>query len=672
MVFVYRPLSSQRSEIRLVRFVDPEDIAGLAALPIRLEIRHASLNDRNVQYGALSYAWGDPSQRNAAEVHVNGEPFVIGGNLHAGLAQLRRNGFRSWIWVDSICIQQSDYAEKTWQVAQMGAIFSQVELVYIWLGPHCHETDLAMGFISRIGPRALALGLLDLPARCKTRHHVQDDISKLLSKASQQRYLEHSPTAIRQPELARFAIELFEEPGMTGGPSRNTNLMNGINKIFQREYWYRIWVIQEVALARDAVVLCDAKNVPIDNFHAASNMIRFTRKGAFHRFRPQHTLMTRQKYLDGKEPVTLADIIVPAGRPPLRPFYSASDSQDIVFGVLGIITENESISLRADYRKTPAQIFTALTRALIHHGEQRFVPKQMTPPCHLGHCVPRGEGNMCDIDLPSWVPDWREVGIRGLSDTRASRSGCTVSTHMTWRHRRQTLRAPTRMSNSDASENTGAALMLSQRSCSHQVGSLMASGHCLSLQTRQYIARVIEFANLRAESSPGEDHVWRTITMGDGSWLKDDSSSLTADIACLVRKMTRREPIRASLLTSEQKACIHDYAFLNNLDAYYEQKNSEELLEYVAQHWQDNIKGGANRGRTLFKTAKSMLGLGHTAIQPGDTVTLMWGIGPPIILRARDERSGGGFRFVGDAYVDGIMRGEFLETSPTHETFHIY
>jgi hypothetical protein len=39
-------------------------------------------------------------------------------------------------------------------------------------------------------------------------------------------------------------------------------------------------------------------------------------------------------------------------------------------------------------------------------------------------------------------------------------------------------------------------------------------------------------------------------------------------------------------------------------------------------------------------------------------------------LRPREGRDG--FYLLGDAYVDGIMQGEFLKTSPAHVYFDIY
>lgn len=45
------------------------------------------------------------------------------------------------------------------------------------------------------------------------------------------------------------------------------------------------------------------------------------------------------------------------------------------------------------------------------------------------------------------------------------------------------------------------------------------------------------------------------------------------------------------------------------------------------------------------------------------------GVHSPIVLRQRRE---GGFTFAGDAYVDGIMQGEFFHTLPNEQEFVIY
>lgn len=64
-----------------------------------------------------------------------------------------------------------------------------------------------------------------------------------------------------------------------------------------------------------------------------------------------------------------------------------------------------------------------------------------------------------------------------------------------------------------------------------------------------------------------------------------------------------------------------------------------------------------------------MFGLGHLEVEAFDILTLIWGVRSPIVLR---QRADGGFYFRGDAYVDGIMHGEFLATCPAHEQFSIH
>lgn len=74
-------------------------------------------------------------------------------------------------------------------------------------------------------------------------------------------------------------------------------------------------------------------------------------------------------------------------------------------------------------------------------------------------------------------------------------------------------------------------------------------------------------------------------------------------------------------------------------------------------------------GGPCSRRRREMLGLGHVAIEAGDIVTLVWGVCSPLILR---RRGSDGFFFRGDAYVDGIMQGEYLGTGPEQEEFCIY
>jgi hypothetical protein len=62
-------------------------------------------------------------------------------------------------------------------------------------------------------------------------------------------------------------------------------------------------------------------------------------------------------------------------------------------------------------------------------------------------------------------------------------------------------------------------------------------------------------------------------------------------------------------------------------------------------------------GRELFGTRDGYIGLGDITLQGGDLVCVLFGGKMPFVLRQVE----GGYRFIGECYVHGIMLGEALE-----------
>jgi hypothetical protein len=153
--FPYRPLptsSFENSKIRLLH-LHPGDFDD----PIYCGIYHATIGKKlpNPKYNALSYVWGDATQTkpiqlgyyksSRPEVVRNWSPdylpevncyetFQVTKNLENGLRYLRDRTLQRVLWVDAICINQSDIDERSLQVQEMGHIYRGAARVHIWLG----------------------------------------------------------------------------------------------------------------------------------------------------------------------------------------------------------------------------------------------------------------------------------------------------------------------------------------------------------------------------------------------------------------------------------------------------------------------------------------------------------------------------------------------------------
>ncbi|KAK8016654.1 hypothetical protein PG993_014843 [Apiospora rasikravindrae] len=673
-MYVYQSLSRENKEVRLLQFCNTvhQDVGP----HISLKLRHESLINESSHYAALSYVWGSSPSQDMVGIEVNGRPFLITCNLHAELVRLLRSvscAADSWLWIDAICINQSDNFEKSWQVSQMGTIFSRADMVFMMTGSGSAETDRAMDFIARIGPRAVASGALD-PWTWETEEEVRTYIAARPFSPSQESNRDYEGDSAR----SRFIYDLVHEQCLYPWSPPGENVCAGILEVLQKDYWHRIWITQEVALAQRAIVVCGERSLSLDDFEGALTAIfqchyagLFLLASEYYYFgwelpgSPHATmaLVARRRRCRGK-PIRLADLVCQHRVAPNRPHYSATDPRDIFFALLGVISDRETLGLTADYSKTPEEVHIAATRALIRDGDlhQHW-------QFHLDQCVPMKKSERLD-NLPSWVPDWEGIGKRGISvyhigysDEFAATADkmpiLTVDDDIT----SHILRRP------GCYVDVITEVMSPPRWVTHDEWTASEIEDPVA-----WLQSIIKFVGLGNDSDPAEDYVWRALLKGrlctaHGSNSKGPTPT-AQDIRRFFRRIMRQELIDADSLTPGEAEIAR--MGLDGLPVPpSDLKTLEEQISYIMRRWPRSL-GSINRERTLFKTVKAMFGLGHVAIQPGDIVTLLWGIRSPIILRPRnDEAIGGGYTFLGDAYVDGIMQGEFLDTKPTEVCFDI-
>jgi hypothetical protein len=130
---IYTPL--QPYQTRIIHLHGPD---GIPASPLVCDlyiadIVHATFEGlgvhlpsgvRLIAYNALSYTWG--SSKTPAAMICNGVGFPIRANLDGALRALRDfEGTDQYLWVDAICINQSDNDEVSKQVSNMFVIYEK-------------------------------------------------------------------------------------------------------------------------------------------------------------------------------------------------------------------------------------------------------------------------------------------------------------------------------------------------------------------------------------------------------------------------------------------------------------------------------------------------------------------------------------------------------------------
>jgi hypothetical protein len=175
-------------------------------------------------YIALSYVWGDSSV--TEEIHINGTPLAVTTNL-AALLRLLRIGYRGVIsffkdstklfWVDAICINQQDLIEKGSQVPLMKDIYWGAKYVISWLGPEAEGSTEALSYLRTMG----------------------QEIAQLSDDGDPFEWLR------KYPMLWGLGSEqASDEP----------TVWQKIDRIWERPYWKRTWIFQEIVLGKRFVI----------------------------------------------------------------------------------------------------------------------------------------------------------------------------------------------------------------------------------------------------------------------------------------------------------------------------------------------------------------------------------------------------------------------------------
>ncbi|KAK3356844.1 heterokaryon incompatibility protein-domain-containing protein [Lasiosphaeria hispida] len=387
----YQPLTG--TQIRLVRLKPRQPGDGL-----ELDLIHVEL-DSKPHFYALSYVWGDAAVRKSAQ--VNGMAFDMTRSLYVALTYLQDTLYanesdlfeyeKDLLWIDALCINQSDMAEKSQQVPRMGEIYTSAHKVLAWLGKattkkeHEKATTVLIDSVFWLPymDEMETLGGYSAADLLANDDLEEDELNVLLrlvdatNNGSVDRFMEHHPFPM---------IEI-------------------LLKILRNPWFSRIWIVQEAVLASEVIVLFDGHTTELCQLlNAAATLAETMRAYAQSAFSNDaaEALMLRNllSTCESHNPLPLAHQLGDLLHQTTH--RTASLPHDYLYGLLGLLTHPGDLptTLTPNYSTPFAAVFHAYTMYIVAAtGDLEHLPtvrNQLT-------------------GVPSWVPDLRFAGQRATS-----------------------------------------------------------------------------------------------------------------------------------------------------------------------------------------------------------------------------------------------------------------
>lgn len=604
-------------------------------LGVRGTLCHLSL-DSISPYEAVSYHWGTVSV--TRRIYVDGNPFIVSEATYDAL-YARSSFWRTrFIWIDYICIDQSNLLEKAGQIALMKDIYRQASLVNVWLGNASNSLDELLV------------------------NYLLQDLAHLIKKS------EFSAIQLYEKFKSRRLLGL-----------RWPAFVNFINN----PWFARAWVIQEVAMADNLAIIYGSQYFDWDMFEMVAEMccepemidfLQLTQNGygaTRNLFRLRKLIRIRQARLDSdvlrlKDNYTdLLKIIAPIlGNEYSEPDavrvastsirnrlrlasllsdsagFQATDPRDKVFALLGLTTDEAQKWLIPNYSES-------MSTQDVYLDAARFIFAGDDPLCVLPFS---GTGyNDRLAHMPSWVPDWTHQS-RGNFLTYNCASKYQASGKKEPRIRVE----PTSRILSLATIKVDEIAQLGPSNC-----------HC----TRDDNISIGGIGtSLESQFDGPEVLAWHRETyqlvlqgVGDVYPFKPNQTRLEAFWRTLAGDVTpaaRPAPAKLGLDYHTWLEHLNDMPLLCSRAASILPVPSRQDRTLELSTWMTAMAQCAE-GRRLCITNRGYMGMVPPRCEPTDVVCIILGAETPYIIR-RSGDNDTSYELVGECYMHGMMDGEMM------------
>ena len=591
----------------------------------------------NPQYEAISYKWGDPRGHS---VKCNDKILPVNVNLYFALQRFRLPNRPRLLWVDDICINQDDEEERGRQIQIFHRIYAEAQNVLIWLGSESEDSDVAMEFFSRM------------------MSHLANKRSKL---------------EVTDPDLPSVKNAAYKTPKMIA-----------LNNLLSRDWFMRVWTLQEGAFATRAVVVCGRKELPFDLLEAFNGKCQEDQTGIW---TATLSSISSAKPADPRNPPRFVTSHihgisklkqVRSGRGPRESVpmllyrlrsCEATDARDRVYSMWSFLPDNYlKILERPRYERdfTAADLFYQVARIeLVHNHNLDFLG-------HAGIWQHRP-----GAALPSWVADWSYrqlthplcvldhdcllktsarlyrasgdlVGSANVSEVPATLEICGKVLGV----RGKILGEVTKLTNPftfTTNEDKDASTEVSASEDTKDNNDLKANAAQSKRQLEYAIRMFYETTSQIASclKTAAQSHPYPQNLDAETAAMHTLTASLTHQVSgpALGATLIRVSDQEVEELFASLDAAVGAMKSLNL--AGVDQK-ALKLLGLVRE---------VTRTRRFFVTADRYMGIAPSKAREGDRVAIVYGCSTPVLLRGV---TGDGVKWclVGECYVYGLMDGE--------------
>jgi len=574
---------------------------------IRYELVEVPLHDAPC-FEAISYTWGD--QLAVEHITISDKTFrttqTVARILRSRCHKLRLipvPGIEFFVWIDALCINQEDRDEKNHQIPLMREIYSCAIRVVVCLGNGSYD-------------RKAAWLLLEL---------------FYISPALSPEKMVHEYLQERDPSSWFALSELLAHPWFT-----------------------RIWVVQEVAVARDVLLIYGHGILSWDVVHWTMRLLLSRSRSTVtptldSNFRSDLPIFFKTQLINCarrltyiKKSWTLSEAMIKFSE------YKATDPRDKVFAILGLVTDDLDMKEWIDYYKTPEQVYTKTARYILSRKEDGLALLALA-----------GIGYVRKLNgLPSWVPDWSKprsgLAFNLFSVTYNASGGRECDGEILLDPDLNIIRlvgAKADTVRAVGKAGIGGKYFKDDSICLHQRLFLWYQ-ECCNLEENRTSDPYLTL-------QPREEAFWRAL-IGDRTTESRPAPAIFSSYFRSIQKMFLNPSFHENCHTALSMDC--DFCKLgSNFFA------SHEVLEFC------NALSPISSGRRFCVTERGYMGWVPPHTVSGDLVCILYGARTPFLLRNEIFEGGKhGYRLVGECFFHGMMDGEMLTASHRVEDFIVY